>query len=180
MYTARIVVLIIALVAGGLAAYLVRGSDSAPAPAAPVAIPTVDVLVAKVDIGLGQSVSPENLQWQTWPADMHTPMSEAIRTLGPIFLESREEILARFPALQERTVTTQESSVAVPLLFEGGAIGAMSMGFQQRRSFSEEDADLLMALGRQCAQARLSSASAVPPFTRASTSAWAGTIPYTP
>jgi len=69
MYTARIVVLIIALVAGGLAAYLVRGSDSAPAPAAPVAqLPTVDVLVAKVDIGLGQSVSPENLQWQTWPA----------------------------------------------------------------------------------------------------------------
>ena len=69
MYTARIVVLIIALVAGGLAAYLVRGSDSTPAPAAPVAqLPTVDVLVAKVDIGLGQSVSPENLQWQTWPA----------------------------------------------------------------------------------------------------------------
>src|SRR6266487_4584644 len=69
MYTARIVVLIIALVAGGLAAYLVRGSDSTPAPAAPVAqLPTVDVLVAKVDIGLGQSVTPENLQWQTWPA----------------------------------------------------------------------------------------------------------------
>jgi len=69
MYTARIVVLIIALVAGGLAAYLVRGSDSTPAPVAPVAqLPTVDVLVAKVDIGLGQSVTPENLQWQTWPA----------------------------------------------------------------------------------------------------------------
>jgi pilus assembly protein CpaB len=28
----------------------------------------VDVLVAKSDIGLGQSVTPDNLQWQTWPA----------------------------------------------------------------------------------------------------------------
>jgi pilus assembly protein CpaB len=29
---------------------------------------TVDVLVAKSDIGLGQTVKPEDLQWQTWPA----------------------------------------------------------------------------------------------------------------
>src|SRR5271163_5139285 len=69
MYTARIVVLIIALAAGGLAAYLVSGSDNKPAPAAPVAqLPTVDVLVAKSDIGLGQTVKPEDMQWQTWPA----------------------------------------------------------------------------------------------------------------
>jgi pilus assembly protein CpaB len=68
MYTARIVVLIIALAAGGLAAYLVSGTDNKPAPAAPVAqLATVDVLVAKSDIGLGQTVKPEDLQWQTWP-----------------------------------------------------------------------------------------------------------------
>ena len=68
MYTARIVVLIIALAAGGLAAYLVSGTDNKPAPAAPVAqLPTVDVLVAKSDIGLGQTVKVEDLQWQTWP-----------------------------------------------------------------------------------------------------------------
>lgn len=68
MYTARIVVLIIALGAGGVAAYLASGSDNKPAPAIPVAqLPTVDVLVAKSDIGLGQSVKPEDLQWQTWP-----------------------------------------------------------------------------------------------------------------
>jgi pilus assembly protein CpaB len=29
---------------------------------------TVDILVAKSDIGLGQSVKPDDLQWQTWPA----------------------------------------------------------------------------------------------------------------
>jgi pilus assembly protein CpaB len=69
MYTARIVVLTVALGAGGIAAYLARGLDVKPPPAEPVVqLQTVDVLVAKSDIGLGQSVSAENLQWQTWPA----------------------------------------------------------------------------------------------------------------
>src|ERR1700726_2336934 len=69
MNTARIVVLIIALGAGGVAAYLASGSDNKPAPTQPVAqMGTVDVLVAKSDIGLGQTVKPEDLQWQTWPA----------------------------------------------------------------------------------------------------------------
>jgi pilus assembly protein CpaB len=69
MNTARIVVLAIAVGAGGIAAYLASGSDEKAAPAAPVVqLPTVDVLVAKSDIGLGQSVKPEDLQWQNWPA----------------------------------------------------------------------------------------------------------------
>ncbi|MFT4120995.1 Flp pilus assembly protein CpaB [Bradyrhizobium sp.] len=70
MNTARIVVLVIALGAGGVAAYLASGYDNKPAPAAPVAekLPTVEVLVAKADIGLGQYVKPEDLQWQAWPA----------------------------------------------------------------------------------------------------------------
>jgi pilus assembly protein CpaB len=69
MNTARIVVLTIALSAGGVAAYLARGSDNKPLPAeAIVQLKTVDVLVAKSDIGLGQSVTPDDLQWQTWPA----------------------------------------------------------------------------------------------------------------
>jgi pilus assembly protein CpaB len=68
MNTARIVVLAIALGAGGVAAYLVSGSDNKPVPAQPVALETVDVLIAKSEIALGQTVKPEDLQWQTWPA----------------------------------------------------------------------------------------------------------------
>jgi pilus assembly protein CpaB len=67
MNPARIVVLAIALGAGGIAAYLASGSD--PVPVAPVVqLPTVDVLVAKADIPLGQPVGPDEVQWQTWPA----------------------------------------------------------------------------------------------------------------
>ncbi|MDB5513572.1 MAG: Flp pilus assembly CpaB [Tardiphaga sp.] len=68
MNTARIVVLTIAVGAGGVAAYLASGSDPKPA-AEPVAqLQTVDVLVAKSDIGLGQPVGAGDVQWQTWPA----------------------------------------------------------------------------------------------------------------
>ncbi|RXG92540.1 Flp pilus assembly protein CpaB [Bradyrhizobium zhanjiangense] len=70
MNTARIVVLVIALGAGGVAAYLASSYQSAPSPVLPVAekLPTVEVLVAKNDIGLGQAVKPEDLLWQAWPA----------------------------------------------------------------------------------------------------------------
>jgi pilus assembly protein CpaB len=68
MKTARIVVLAIALSAGGVAAYLASSSDK-PVAVEPVAqLPTVDVLVAKSDIALGQSVGPDDVQWQTWPS----------------------------------------------------------------------------------------------------------------
>ncbi len=69
MNTARIVVLTIAVGAGGVAAYLASGSDSKPPPTAPVAqLQTVDVLVAKSDIGLGHTLTQNDMQWQSWPA----------------------------------------------------------------------------------------------------------------
>jgi pilus assembly protein CpaB len=69
MNTARIVVLTIAIGAGGIAAYLASGSDRPEVTTQPVAqVPTVDVLVAKSDIGLGQTVKADDMQWQSWPA----------------------------------------------------------------------------------------------------------------
>ncbi|MET3843152.1 Flp pilus assembly protein CpaB [Bradyrhizobium sp. OAE829] len=65
MNTARIVVLTIAIGAGGIAPYPASGS-AAPDPVAE--LQTTGILVAKGDIGLGQSLKAENAQWQTWPA----------------------------------------------------------------------------------------------------------------
>jgi len=69
MMTARIVVLTIALSAGGVAAYLVSNTNKQqPTPAEPVVrLPTTEVLVAKADIGLGQAIKPGDLLWQSWP-----------------------------------------------------------------------------------------------------------------
>ncbi|MBS0531446.1 MAG: Flp pilus assembly protein CpaB, partial [Proteobacteria bacterium] len=69
MNTARIVVLTIAVGAGGIAAYLASGSDNKPQPAQTAQLKTVDVLVAKSDIPLGQAVNPADVAWQAWPAE---------------------------------------------------------------------------------------------------------------
>jgi pilus assembly protein CpaB len=70
MNIARIVVLTIALSAGGVAAYLASGTDSKPpAPAGPVVqLQTTDILVAKSDINLGQTLTANDVIWQSWPA----------------------------------------------------------------------------------------------------------------
>jgi Flp pilus assembly protein CpaB len=62
MNTARIVVPTIA------AAYLASGLGDKPPPAQATTPQTVDVRAAKSDIGLGQTVTVEALQRQTWPA----------------------------------------------------------------------------------------------------------------
>jgi pilus assembly protein CpaB len=78
MNTARIVVLAIAVGAGGLAAYLASGSDSKkPHPAQTAQLKTVDVLIAKSDIRLGQAVTANDVVWQAWPAS--TASSSFIR-----------------------------------------------------------------------------------------------------
>jgi len=70
MNTARVVVLAIAVAAGGVAAFLASGSDQKPAEVAAPApkLETTDVLVAKADIPLGQTIKAEDMTWQTWPA----------------------------------------------------------------------------------------------------------------
>jgi pilus assembly protein CpaB len=75
MKAARLVVLIFAVVAGGLAAYLVAGSDNSPPPAPPpvAQIDMVEILVARSDINIGQALSPNDIQWQGWPASAASP-----------------------------------------------------------------------------------------------------------
>ncbi len=74
MKAARLVVLAVAIGAGGVAALLAGRSEKPPEvkqEAAPKPA-TVDILVAKGDIPLGQVVSPGDVRWQAWPADAAT------------------------------------------------------------------------------------------------------------
>jgi pilus assembly protein CpaB len=67
MMSARVMVLAVSIVAGGFAAYLASGSTPVAAPPKIVQLPSVEVLVAKADIGLGQTVTPDKIEWQAWP-----------------------------------------------------------------------------------------------------------------
>lgn len=109
MNTARIVVLVIALGAGGVAAYLASGYDNKPAPILPVAekLPTIEVLVAKTDIQLGQAVKPEDLLWQAWPAA--TASSAFIRRDNkPEAQTQLAGSIARVPLMQGEPIREQK------------------------------------------------------------------------
>jgi pilus assembly protein CpaB len=69
MKAARVVVLTVAIAAGGVAAMLAGRSEKPPE--MKVEAPkfdTVDILVAKADIPRGQTLSPADVFWQAWPA----------------------------------------------------------------------------------------------------------------
>ena len=68
----RLLLLGVALLAGGVAAFLAVHHDE-PAPVATVPVeavkpaPTTQILVAKTAIGTGQRLAPAMLEWQDWP-----------------------------------------------------------------------------------------------------------------
>jgi pilus assembly protein CpaB len=71
MKPARIILLLVALVAGGLAAFLVlRGSNRPPDQVVTEVVreeETAKVLVARIALGTGERLTPETVEWQNWP-----------------------------------------------------------------------------------------------------------------
>jgi pilus assembly protein CpaB len=74
MKAARLVVLTVAIAAGGVAAMLAGRTEKPPEVKVveQPKMPSVDVLVAKSDIGMGQTVSPADMVWQEWPTSAAT------------------------------------------------------------------------------------------------------------
>jgi pilus assembly protein CpaB len=126
MRAARIVVLAVALGAGGIAAYLASGSKEAPppAPAPVVQIETTEILVAKTDINMGQVVSAQDIQWQVWPASAASPhfvrrkdRPDAIQQLtGSI---ARSPFIAGEPIREAKLIKANGSGFMAALLPSG-------------------------------------------------------------
>src|SRR5829696_8892704 len=99
MKAARIIVLGVALAAGGAAAFLVSGGDE-PKPEAPAPVvqqfPTVDVLIARANIGMGTAVAEQDFTWQAWP-EATTGDSYIIRKAKPNAAEELVGAITRAP-----------------------------------------------------------------------------------
>jgi pilus assembly protein CpaB len=98
MKAARLVILAIAVGAGGLAALLAGGSPP-PAPvverAAAPRMETVDVLVARATINMGQVITAETIDWQSWPAAANTA-NFIVRSAQPDAKDKMTGAIARF------------------------------------------------------------------------------------
>lgn len=65
----RIIILFIAISAGGLSAWLLLAAKPAPHEVAATETQMAEVLVASVDLAQGRVLSEQDLRWQSWPQD---------------------------------------------------------------------------------------------------------------
>lgn len=110
MSAARIGVLVLAIVAAGLAALLARGlmsSDTEQPVTQVVEEPTSEVLVAVNNLDVGQRVSASDLHWQRWP---EAAMNSAYisRTQKPTAIEEFTNSVARSAVLSGEPVTVEK------------------------------------------------------------------------
>jgi pilus assembly protein CpaB len=121
MRVARIVVLGVAVSAGGLA-FMLAGRTPPPAPASVTIVKQetnlVDVLVAKSDIGIGRAVSDDDLAWQPWPLSAAGPLFIR-RTERPKAIEELKGSIARAPFVAGEPMREQK-------LVKAGNAGFMS------------------------------------------------------
>ncbi|MFF8945688.1 SpoIIE family protein phosphatase [Streptomyces sp. NPDC014864] len=81
------------------------------------------------------------------------PMSETVRTLSPCFIESPEDFAERFPVLWPHITGLNITSAAyLPLIAQARPIGSMGLLYSDRRGFSQEERNVLVALGSSIAQ----------------------------
>ena len=111
----RIALVAVALIAGGLAAWLALGRQPEPPPA-PVVVeqaapapeaPMVEVLVAKAAIPVGTRLTPELLEWQKWPeatirAEYLTNAAAPEAMTELVGAVARTELLAGEPIRREK------------------------------------------------------------------------------
>jgi pilus assembly protein CpaB len=123
---ARIIVLLTALGAGGIAAYLAYGTGETPvAPSQQVEkVDTTDILVASSDIAFGTALSPANVKWQAWPNSALTP-SYIRKTASPAGADqiagaiARTSFLAGEPIREDKLVRAGGSGYMSALITNG-------------------------------------------------------------
>ncbi|MCB5180710.1 SpoIIE family protein phosphatase [Streptomyces antimicrobicus] len=85
--------------------------------------------------------------------DENYPMSEVVRSLQPRFIDSAEEFAAGYPGLWSKITDMSISAAAyLPLIAQARPIGAIGLLYQDKDGFTQEERNLLVALGSSIAQ----------------------------
>jgi PAS domain S-box-containing protein len=136
-----------------VAAVVKHGVAALAASAGSVALP--DESGTEIEVVCAIGYPSEVLEaWHRFPVDASVPLADAVRTGEPVWLESREAWLARYPQLASAVASSDaNASAALPLAEEGRVIGALGLSFGEAREFDEEDRAFMIALAQQCGQA---------------------------
>lgn len=93
----RVLVLVVALVAGGIAAYLTLNGPQPAVETQTAAAPqinTTEVLVVTGDVAPGSALTPSNMRWEEWPSEAVNP-AFIDREIQPDAIEKMEGIIVR-------------------------------------------------------------------------------------
>jgi serine phosphatase RsbU (regulator of sigma subunit)/PAS domain-containing protein len=89
--------------------------------------------------------------WQRFGLEPRTPMSDAVTSGSPVFLESAAATASAYPHLPK---VTGRTTATVPVKgHHGEVIGALSFRFPDARALDDEDRALLLTLGAHYGQA---------------------------
>jgi PAS domain S-box-containing protein len=88
-----------------------------------------------------------------FPVDAPMPPSEVYRTGEPLFLETPDILVVRFPALMQRPDMATQALASLPLITRGHMLGSLVLSFVGPRSFTEEERSFLTDLSGQTAHA---------------------------
>jgi signal transduction histidine kinase len=92
--------------------------------------------------------------YEQFPLTSPAPTARCLREGCPIFVETRDGLLAEFPEMPGVWDDLGVSSIAtVPVGQDDAVMGAMSFTFGEPRTFSPEDRAFFLTLGRQASQA---------------------------
>ncbi|HEY9696265.1 MAG TPA: PAS domain-containing protein [Trichocoleus sp.] len=113
--------------------------------------PQKDELEIIHSLGDGVDLAPE---WQRFPLSTATPLTDAIRAGQPIWEETLEDRINRYPHLAKNYAQAKYPAwISLPLMLEGQAVGGVSVTFAQLPQLEPDDRAFMLALAQQCAQA---------------------------
>ena len=101
--------------------------------------------------GLAEGVSN---RFAYMSAEDDYPITEVIQTRQPIWIESREVYLERYPHVEALLEATgSQSSFSLPLIVDDRAIGALGISFTTPKKLNNEERAFLQTIANHCAQA---------------------------
>jgi PAS domain S-box-containing protein len=90
-------------------------------------------------------------RWRRFPLDPNTPIGDAVLRNEPVIMPDRDAWIARYPGLEGEQIPAAAASI--PLDIGDGAIGGLTLSFDQPREFTAEDVGFMLGAARQGAQA---------------------------
>jgi signal transduction histidine kinase len=129
---------------------LSRGFAAFGASAGAVLLAREDRLEILGDVGFPPPVIEP---WRRIPLSTPMPVTDAFRCGEPVWLNTRDEAIARYPAFASFRDDGHRAWAALPLVGPEGTLGVLGLSFARERPLDEDDRASAVALARTLAQA---------------------------